>query len=148
MSNFSLRKVATVSLSLFVFSCRDSSVENPVESEAFQYWAYDSTGVPVVTGWFTMNYPDSSTILGDWHFSPVDYPKNIGPQTGEGRLQGAHQNGQIFLDLNPQFRDNNVVLVGALDKHRFSGQWTWLTFVGVTNKGRFEAVTMEWVQMW
>ncbi len=146
--NFPLRRIAPVFLSLVVWSCRESSVESHVESDTFQYWAYDSTGVPVVSGWFAMSYPDSLTITGHWHFSPVDYPKNIGPQTGEGRLLGGRQNGHISLDLNPQWRDNNVVLVGTLEKYRFSGQWMWLTFVGVTNKGRFEAHPLGQNQMW
>ncbi len=148
MKQYTLRRVTTILLSLIVWSCRDSSVESPGETEAFQYWAYDSTGVPVVTGWFTMNYPDSSTVVGDWHFIHVDHPKNIGPHTGTGRLLGAYQNGQIFLDLNPQFKDNNVELAGTLVNHRFSGQWTWLTLVGVTNKGRFEAHPLGQSQMW
>ncbi len=68
--------------------CGGSPTET-VPFGAFAYTSYDTTGVALVTGWFTMNFSDSNTISGEWHFRPIGNPENIGPQTGDGTLVGG-----------------------------------------------------------
>jgi hypothetical protein len=36
--------------------------------------------------------------------------------------------------------DNNLQLSGTLQADRYSGQWMWISFIGITNAGSFEAV--------
>jgi hypothetical protein len=119
-------------------SCNQSTDSNPGSS--FRYTSYDSSGTPLVTGWLTMNFSDSVTISGEWHFKPINNPKNIGPQTGDGNLVGGFRNEQVWIELNPQFRDNNLQLSGTFHGDRYSGQWMWISFVGITNAGSFEAI--------
>jgi hypothetical protein len=113
---------------------------DPIPTGALQYTSYDSSGIPIVAGWLTMNFSDSATISGEWHFEPIDNPKNIGPQTGDGNLVGGVHNGQVWVELNPQFRDNNLQLSGTFEGNRYSGQWMWISFIGPTSQGRFEAI--------
>ncbi len=125
-------------VALVLIRCNQPTESTP--KGAFQYTSYDSSGTPLVAGWFTMNFLDSVTISGEWHFKPIDSPKNIGPQTGDGNLVGGVHNGQIWVELNPHFRDNNLQLSGTLQGDRYSGRWIWISIVGVTNAGSFEAI--------
>jgi hypothetical protein len=127
-----------IAIAFLLVKCNQPTASIP--KGALQYTSYDSSGIPLVTGWFTMNFSDSVTISGEWHFKPIDKPKNIGPQTGDGNLVGGVHEGQVWVELNPQFRDNNLQLSGTLQGDRYSGRWVWISFVGVTNAGSFEAI--------
>jgi hypothetical protein len=127
-----------IAVPFFLMNCDQPT--NSISKGALQYTSYDSSGTPLVNGWFTMNFSDSVTISGEWHFKPIGNPKNIGPQTGDGNLVGGVRNGQVWVELNPQFMDNNLRLSGTLQGNRYSGQWTWISFIGITNAGSFEAV--------
>jgi hypothetical protein len=127
-----------IAIALFFMNCNHPT--DSIPKGALQYTSYDSSGTPLVTGWFTMNFSDSVTISGEWHFKPIDSPKNIGPQTGDGNLLGGVHNGQVWVELNPQFVDNNLQLRGTLQGDRYFGRWIWTSYVGVTNAGSFEAI--------
>lgn len=116
-----------------------TQVTGPTSTGAYQYTSYDTTGAELVRGWFTMVISDSNTISGEWHFAAVDSPKNIGPQTGDGKLVGNIQGTKVWIELNPQYRDNNLSLIGTMEGNRYSGTWQWISFVGVTNQGPFLA---------
>jgi len=107
---------------------------------AFAFSSYDSTGAPLSSGWFSMKFSDSVTISGEWHFNPHDNPQDVGPQIGQGTLTGLVQGDQVFINLNPEFADNNVALSGTMTENRISGIWMWTTFAGPTNQGTFNAV--------
>ena len=119
-------------------SCGDAPIQ-PVPSGAFAYTSYDTTGAPVVTGWFTVNVSSSGLISGEWHFWGLGNPGDVGPQIGDGELVGGFAEGELWLELNPQFRDHNLTLHGTLEGDRYAGAWMWTTYVGVTNHGTFEA---------
>jgi hypothetical protein len=127
-----------IAVTLLLMNCNQPTESIPMG--AFQYTSYDSSGTPLVTGWFTMNFSDSVTISGEWHFKPIGSPKNIGPQTGDGNLIGGIENGRVWVELNPQFKDNNLQLSGTLQGDRYSGRWMWISYIGITNAGSFEAV--------
>jgi hypothetical protein len=127
-----------IAVPLFLMNC--SQPTSIYKGAPLQYTSYDSSGTPLVTGWFTMDFSDSVTISGEWHFRPIGNPKNIGPQTGDGRLVGGVRNGLVWVELNPQWVDNNLQLSGTLQGDRYSGRWMWLSFVGNTNAGSFEAI--------
>jgi len=112
----------------------------PVPSGAYHYTSYDTNGVAVVRGWLTITYQDSSHITGEWRLYKIGDPQGIGPQSGSGKLVGSFYEGKLIIELNPQFRDNNLQLVGSLQQGYYRGEWIWISFVGITGKGTFEAV--------
>lgn len=131
--------VLSVLLSVtFWIGCRGTTTEW-VPNSAFSYTSYDSSGVAVVTGWFTMDLSDSAAVSGEWHFWPIGNPEGIGPQTGSGRLVGGFSESELWVELNPQYVDNNLTLRGTLQGDRYTGDWLWISFVGITNQGTFEA---------
>lgn len=121
----------------------------PVKQGAYTYNGYDSSGDLLVTGtlWLyyeTRNDPDfSTTITGEWDLQQVKTAENIGPQVGQGKLRGSvEDNGTVYIDLNPGWADNNVTLFGHFGselRDSIDGDWSFSTFVGPVNSGRFEA---------
>lgn len=122
------------------------------EAMVYHYTAYDSTGTAIVDGELRLNYvetdPEASSpyaIEGRWDLRKAsEAAENIGPQTGEGKLVGTvDKRDRIRINLNPNWNDNNVLLQGNFTDERLGdieGQWTYITFVGEANGGRFEAV--------
>ncbi len=116
-----------------------SETVGPAPAGAFEYNSYDSLGTLIAQGWMVLTM-DTARATGEWHFRKIGDPKNIGPQTGDGFCEGQVTQGQLLLDLNPQFRDNNVLLSGFYDEKTFSGNWSYVGFPGVINQGSFSAV--------
>lgn len=106
---------------------------------AYRYLGFDSKDQLVVKGWLRFDSLNPESFEGDWHLEPVGDPQNIGPQAGDGRLVGRIVDGITQVDLNPEFRDNNVTLSGALQNDSYRGRWTWSGFAGPISQGRFEA---------
>jgi len=102
--------------------------------------SYDTTGTAIVKGWLIINDIDSSNIIGKWEFKSIGNALDIGPQVGSGELIGGTLEDGIWVELNPQFRDNNLQLIGILGNNKFSGVWQWTSIVGITNHGTFEAL--------
>ena len=128
---------ALLALTAILTGC--TGLTDPTPEGAFRYASYDTTGTVLVRGWFTMGISDPNMISGEWHFTAVGSPENIGPQTGDGKLVGSIDGGIVRIELNPQYRDNNLGLIGTLEGNRFAGRWEWISFVGVTNQGPFVA---------
>jgi hypothetical protein len=133
-----LRQLPLLLLVALWLGCNGTTTEW-VPSGTFSYTSYDSSGVAVVTGWFTMDLSDSSAVSGQWHFCPIGNPEGIGPQTGTGELAGGFYNGELSVDLHPGWMDSNIILQGTLEGDRYAGEWMWISFIGVTNQGTFEA---------
>ena len=114
-------------------------ITEPIHAGFYDYTSYDKNGVAVVGGWFTMSFSGGDSVSGEWHFKAIGTPGNIGPQTGNGTLAGKREGDKVWVDLSPQFRDNNLLLDGKIDGNRYSGSWSWISFIGVTNQGTFEA---------
>lgn len=132
-----------VLISFFIcgfFICCSDNEEGTFPDGIFQYTAFDSTGVPVVQGWFTLEIQDSAHIGGECHFTKVHDPQNIGPQTGDGQLVGEYDQDILSVNLHPQIVDNNVFLRGVLEGGMFSGDWYWEGFPGVLNQGTFQGI--------
>ncbi|MGD0338799.1 MAG: hypothetical protein ABSB78_08400 [Bacteroidota bacterium] len=122
--------------------CKDPSSEQATSppSGMYEYNGYDSTGTPIVQGWFTIDLKDQNILDGDWQFIAVGETKNIGPQIGKGHLAGEFHNDTMSIELQPLYRDNNVGLFGILKGNEFSGKWVYSSFIGITNSGTFIAV--------
>ncbi len=119
--------------------CKQTSSE-AIPAGAYAYTSYDSGGVVLVRGWLSINISDSTAISGEWHFKPNGSLQRIGPQTGDGKLVGGISRGQVWIELNPQVRNNNLQLNGTLALGQFAGQWTWISFSGIANQGTFKAI--------
>jgi hypothetical protein len=138
--NFVITFVATAFL---YSSCEDVGSEagvGPGSSGAYHYTSYDTNRVAVVRGWLTITYQDSSHITGEWRLYKIGDPQGIGPQSGSGKLVGSFYEGKLVIELNPQFRDSNLQLVGDLQQGIYRGEWIWISFIGITGKGTFEAI--------
>lgn len=122
--------------------CTDKGSDpvGPPPAGVYQYTGYDSTGTAIVRGWLTLNLRDENIIDGEWRLEKIGEPGLIGPQLGTGTLAGGVSDGRMWFDLQPQFRDNNIDIIGTIDGSEFRGRWHWITFSGITNSGTFVAV--------
>lgn len=112
----------------------------------YQYTGYDKTGGKIVEGRLSItsveprrNKNEEYEIKGTWQLKKIGNQKNIGPQVGTGDLIGSIDKGEIYIDLNPNMNDDNVVLHGKFEGRRFHGTWRYSGFAGVLNQGTFEA---------
>jgi hypothetical protein len=133
-----LHFISLLGLAFLLGSCDQATDLSP--AGAYRYAACDTTGTLVVHGWFTMVLSDSDSITGEWHFAAVGSPQHIGPQTGDGKLVGGFHDTTLWIELQPDWVDNNLQLRGTLKGDRYAGTWEWISFKGRTNWGRFEAV--------
>jgi len=122
-----------------LISCNEG-INDPVPDGNYKYVAYDSLGAIISKGWLKIEAKDSSTIFGNWEINKVGNPQNIGPQIGKGELEGGFNDSILVVELNPNYVDNNVGLVGNPEKNKYTGKWYYSSFIGLTNWGRFEAV--------
>ena len=134
---------------LFVFAegCKDIGEPDLQPTPArtihssYGYKAYDAVGSLVVTGRMDVSLSSDSTISGGWNFVAAGKDGSvIGPQVGSGKLVGSVQNNRWFINLNPEWVDNNVFLNGSLGDEGIGGIWNWSTFKGPTASGTFEAL--------
>lgn len=105
----------------------------------FSYKGYSADGSLAVTGTMSLTVAADSSVSGTWNLDAVSSSDKVGPQVGSGTLFGSVLNGSIAINLNPGWADNNIFLFGAIAQDRFTGRWTWDTFVGPTASGMFEA---------
>ena len=83
-------------------------------------------------------------LIDELQKEKVGNPKNVGPQIGEGNLVGGLITpDSILIELNPQYSDNNLQLSGSYSNNLIKGKWMWISFIGLTNEGTFEAVREE-----
>lgn len=125
-------------LSVIMSGCIFSN-ENDTEKKQYYYTAYDSLGQPMVQGSLTLAFRDSGRIEGTWELSEIRKVDYRGPQVGSGKLVGEIKNDTIWINLTPQYIDNNVSLSGVLAEKTITGRWSWITFIGITSSGVFTA---------
>ncbi len=126
--------VIVLFLSFLIIGCNKDEMDG-----LYHYSAFDTLGVKIVEGTFSIEYGDSISISGDWDFEKIGNPENIGPQTGEGALIGTIEEDEFHSELNPYMADNNVSLVGIIDGNKITGDWYYSGFAGIINYGAFRA---------
>lgn len=133
--------ISLIILSLSFYFCdKDNSISGlKIPAGAFAYTGYDSTGAKIVQGWIKIVFDDSIHLSGEWELDKIGDPKNIGPQVGAGSLVGGLENQQLFLNLNPNYVDNNVFLTCPYDDRKLTGKWNYVGFPGIINYGTFVA---------
>lgn len=113
--------------------------------DVYSYTGYDEDGQAVVTGTLYVVFVPSDVadepdrFTGRWALDATS--ERVGPQDGEGTLEGTVQGDTFDINLNPGMADDNVYLHGRLEDEgaRMTGEWSYATFVGPTAGGRFEA---------
>jgi hypothetical protein len=118
---------------------KSNLVELTIPEATYKYIGYDSMGVKIVKGWIKIVFVASNYISGEWQIEKIGDPQNIGPQVGEGSLVGNVENNQLFLNLNPNYVDNNVFLICPYDDRKLTGKWNYSGFPGIINYGTFVA---------
>lgn len=108
----------------------------------YKYGAFDSRGTIIVSGILSLTIDDKGTIAGTWTLEKIGSPLNIGPQVGSGKLTGQQDGTIIYINFNPDYLDNNVLLTGKFENRKISGRWTWVTIAGPFTEGEFEATKM------
>jgi hypothetical protein len=127
-------------------ACSDG-VTGPDElSGVYAYQGTDSTGTLLLIGTLQLAFSPDSSVTGSWaiDWAPdADTDTEVGPQVGEGTLQGRWGADGLFLDLNPGVADNNVFLAGTLVRDipapQLAGDWSHSTLVGAVAAGLFTA---------
>jgi len=110
-----------------------------VPQGSYAYFGYDTSSTLIAKGWFKIENQESGEITGRWHLEKTGNSGNFGLQEGGGELVGTLTDTSININLHPNFADNNIILLGKIDKKYIYGKWQWATFAGITNWGNFNA---------
>ena len=130
---------AIIPIIIFFHAC-DNITGYDYPQGPYSYTSYDSSGKLVVQGWISLSINDRGKISGIWNLQKTGNPENIGPQYGKGILAGELADSvSMWIELNPGFVDNNLLLRGDYADHMINGKWQWITFSGVTTEGTFKA---------
>lgn len=133
---------------LLLFTLLSVECSNPVENKTERYFpegkyyysGFDTAGNLVSQGWFSIVYTDSAHFTGTWQIEKQTTDAEIGPQDGSGELTGSIESGTVSIGLNPDMADNNVFLRGTYEPAGgLNGEWTFVGFPGILNKGTFNA---------
>lgn len=139
-----------LTLSGYVFTCSMPKIidqAKPFPIGDYLYTGYDKDGSKIVEGRLSITsveprrskHEESYEIKGHWRLNKIGNPEKIGPQVGTGDLLGSVDEGEIYIDLNPNMNDNNVTLQGKIEGRRFHGTWRYSGLKGAINQGTFEA---------
>ena len=109
---------------------------------SFDYIACDADGRLLLVGQLVLQTASGGAVTGTWviDWAPgADRNVNVGPQIGSGELQGFLNAGQLMVDLNPGWADNNVYLAAEWRLEGGRGMWSWSTLIGPQGGGSFVA---------
>lgn len=129
-------------LGALAFGCRGDGEEDllrPLAPGVYTYRADDASGRAAAEGRLSLVSDAAGGITGSWRIARVGEFREIGPQLGAGLLAGALEGDSAWINLNPGWADNNVLLVGRLTADQFEGRWQWIGFAGVQAGGDFDA---------
>jgi hypothetical protein len=121
---------------------RDDEGLPAVRSHVYRYTAWSEDGREVVRGWIHLDKTRRG-VTGEWWLQAVGNRYPIGGQRGRGTLVGTRREGRLVLELHPERRDDNVVLVETGSGRNLSGTWEWSTIAGVAGRGTWRAVRHE-----
>ncbi len=105
----------------------------------YNYRAYDPSGNLVVVGSLKFNQMDLEGVKGTWQMQNRDGASQTGIHELFGRFEGTLKGDALYLNLNPGWVDNNVVLSGRLSDGQYRGDWAYIGYPGVISDGTFEA---------
>jgi len=130
----------------------ESSPKNIEQAKPFsvgdyQYTSYDQKGGKVVEGRLSITSEEPRRIQaeeqiqlkGNWQLNKAGDQERIGNQVGSGELTGSIIEGKVYINLNPNIADANVLLEGTIEGKRFHGTWSFKGYAGAISQGTFEA---------
>jgi hypothetical protein len=129
-------------LLIFGMACTTNTQDRSgpgISAGIYHYIAKDKSGAVIAEGVLEITSLTAAAIDGKWEIKTSAPMTQTGPQNGKGKIGGQLSGGKIMLDLNPAWRDNNVVLNGRFQKGIFSGTWGWNGIAGTIAGGTFEA---------
>lgn len=136
------RAIYLIIICIFLFSCEDD-----IPLGAYKYTGFDSVRTAIVSGWLLFEYEDSTRLSGVWSLDAIGSTTNIGPQVGTGKLTGGNDNGTVWVNLNPGWVDNNVLLAGEFKDDSvnklFTGKWNYSGVGGPINYGTYSSIKEE-----
>lgn len=126
---------------------KTSDQSKPYPLGDYDYTSYDGKGDKVVQGRISITSSElrrigseqTTQLKGNWELKKVGNQEKIGNQQGKGELVGSIEKGEIYLDLNPNMSDANVLLRGKIEGKRFHGTWSFNGYAGPISQGTFEA---------
>jgi len=124
---------------LMISGCFDKT-SGPDDQFNANYLAYDKSENLILQGLLHFTVKEDSTVTGSWEIDWVpgaNTSLQVGPQIGSGKLTGHIMDSWLYLDINPGWADNNVILHGTWSEGEMDGAWQWVTFSGPTTYGRF-----------
>jgi hypothetical protein len=133
-----LGTLATTLSCAALIGCADTSAPAEDLSGTYDYVAQRG-GVDVVAGTMWIQVQEDRSVTGSWELMRVpnsDTTIAVGPQLGSGTLAGRRTVWGLWLDLNPGWADNNVML--SLSPQSFDalvGTWDHVTIVGPATGG-------------
>jgi hypothetical protein len=129
--------------------CADDVTGPTLLNGTYRYTATDSAGTELLIGQLDLAFHTDSTISGTWiiDWAPeADQNTAVGPQVGEGTLEGLLAADGVVIDLNPNVADDNVFLYGAFDLESewtgLDGGWGHSTLTGPVAAGYFTALPL------
>lgn len=125
---------------LFTSAGAGDSDEVAPLSGRYSYSGYDDKGTLIVTGHITIAVDDTLRVTGTWQLMAATPHPPAGPMVGDGTLVGGIDGETIYINLNPDWVDNNVFLLGKTSGGRIIGKWDHVGFPGVLATGSFVAV--------
>ena len=108
------------------------------EERIYCYTARDSTGTRAARGLLFLTRI-TNRVVGHWRIEKTETTGLIGPQTGSGRLEGVWEGDSLRIELRPDWRDNNAMLIGRGTELSLDGSWICSSFAGITASGTFTA---------
>ena len=141
-------RIAPLVILLAFFGCSGNSNETPQMSEVLEHRGVvgtlytidfcDVTGRLVATAELQLPdpLPASGSFEGQWQL--VSSTEGFPPTFRESESYRARlNNDEIVINLNPNVRDNNVILIGTISSGVRNGTWEHATFVGAKHMGTF-----------
>jgi hypothetical protein len=98
----------------------------------FSLRTFDTLNAEVARGSLSL-FRDGAKVSGHWSFA----------DGRSGELEGTANDGDLSLNFNPHFVDNNLLLRGTITGDAFAGTWEQIGFPGVMARGTFLAVRMR-----
>jgi hypothetical protein len=107
----------------------------------YKYTALDQGGKVIAAGELYITAATNDSVTGTWEIKTAAPQEKTGPQNGKGNIHGSVEPklGLIYLDLNPDMKDNNIVLTGIFKDGKLSGAWGWYGKTAEKVKGSFVA---------
>lgn len=148
-----MSKPLTLAALCLAAACGSTAPSGPltiISGGNYAYTAYSPTGVPVLEGTVHLEYgmmpafrDPPRGLVGTWEthwIAGADQSTPVGPQVGNGQLDGETDDNGLQLSFLPNQVDNDVSLTGLVYGAEVSGTWNYSTIAGPSQHGRFTLV--------